>query len=86
MRLVALCDYLENRHGINITWNGDTASFDGKYLMIRIEGLMTLDDFRLEFKGKDPGRLWRKKAMNYLMKKLTMYLDPETPLEELPRG
>lgn len=84
-RIEALGDYLNNRHGITVRWNGDTASFRGRYLVVRFEGEMTLDDGVARFRGKDPGRLWRKKARDYIYKKMAMYLDPNTPLDELPR-
>ena len=85
-RLAALGDYLRNRHGIAVAWEGDRATFDGKYLVINIQGSMTLSRQHLRFSGKDPGLLWRKKATNYLRGKLEKYFDPGTPLDELPRG
>jgi hypothetical protein len=85
-RLEALGDYLNNRHGIKVTWRGDTASFSGKYLVVSISGEMTLDERAVKVTGKDPGMLWRKKAVDYLRGKLETYLDPQTPLERLARG
>jgi hypothetical protein len=84
-RLEALGDYLKNRHNINVTWNGDKASFKGKYLVVSIEGSLTLDGKKVLFDGKDPGFLWRGKAADYIKKKLTQYLDPAKAIEELPR-
>jgi len=84
-RIEALGDYLNNRHGIAVRWEGDTAHFHGRYLMIRFEGAMTLDGGVARFRGKDPGMLLRNKARNYIQSKMAMYLNPETPLEELPR-
>lgn len=84
-RLEALGDYLGNRHGIRCTWSGDTGSFNGKYMVVRIQGELRLTDDRVQFSGKDPGMLWRKKATNYMQKKLATYLDPTTPLDSLPR-
>ncbi len=86
-RLTALGDYLKNRHGIAITWKDDeTASFSGKYLVVKIQGEMSLTDGLVKLRGKDPGMLWRKKATNYLKGKLETYLDPGTPLDALNRG
>jgi hypothetical protein len=85
-RLEALGEYLTNRHRINVTWDGGRGTVLGKYLLVHIEGVMTFGDGTVHFVGKDPGILWRKKAVNYLKKKLGMYLDPDTPLEELPRA
>jgi hypothetical protein len=84
-RLVALGEYLQNKHGINVTWNGDTGAVKGKYLVVSIEGSMFFTADRAVFEGKDPGMLWRGKAKDYLNGKLAMYLDPKKKLEELPR-
>lgn len=85
-RLEALSLYLTNRHGIQVTWAGDTATFNGKYMIVKIQGEMTLDDGVVHVLGKDPGRMWRSKAMEYLQSKLAKYLDPSTPVGELPQG
>ena len=86
-RLRALGEYLGNKHGIKVTWNGDQkASFNGKYLVVKIEGDLTLEAGVARFKGKDPGFLWRKKASDYIHDKLAAYLDPKTPLDQLPRS
>lgn len=84
-RLEALGDYLGNRHGIRPTWSGDVAAVKGKYLVVTIDGELRLEDGVVRFTGKDPGRLWRKKAINYLTGKLDKYLDPKTPVGDLPR-
>ena len=52
--------------------------------MVAIQGRMTIEDAQIHFDGKDPGMLWRKKAIKYLKEKLAMYLDPSTPIDELP--
>lgn len=83
-RIDVLCTYLRNRHGIMVEWDGNTGSFDGKYLLVVIAGRMTIKETEVHFDGKDPGLLWRKKAVKYLKEKLGMYLDPNTPIEELP--
>ncbi len=83
-RIDVLCTYLDNRHGIKVEWNGNTGSFDGKYLLVVIAGKMTIEDTQVHFDGKDPGLLWRRKAVKYLKEKLGVYLDPSTPIEELP--
>jgi len=84
-RLVALGEYLQNKHGINVTWNGDAATVRGKYLVVNIEGTMSFGADKAVFDGKDPGLLWRGKAREYLTKKLAVYLDAKTKLEDLPR-
>jgi hypothetical protein len=85
-RLQALGDYLQKRHGIHVTWNGDSASVSGKYLVVAIEGSLSFQGANAVFEGKDPGFLWRGKAKDYLHGKLSAYLDPATSLEELARG
>ena len=85
-RLDALGEYLKNRHDIELRWVDDRrASFTGKYLVVKIEGEVTLEEGIVHFRGKDPGMLWRKKAQSYLEDKLAAYLDPKTPVEALPR-
>jgi hypothetical protein len=85
-RLQALGEYLYNRHGIAVTWNGDKASFRGKYMVVSIEGEMALEPGVVKVHGKDPGMLWRAKAKSYLQEKLATYLDPSTPIDALPRS
>ncbi len=86
-RLEALGDYLQNRHGIGVTWDpsGEKASVRGKYMVVSIEGSVILKDGVVFFEGKDPGFLWRNKAKEYLLGKLQKYLDAATPVDQLPR-
>ena len=83
-RLHKLGEYLKNRHGIQVSWAGDKGSFRGKYLVVHIEGELVLGDGVVHMNGKDPGMLWRRKAMDYLKEKLATYLDPSCPVENLP--
>ena len=86
-RLSALGDYLQNRHGIAVTWDGDDrALFKGKYKSAEIDGAMTFGPRTLHFKGKDPGWKYRKLATWYIQKKLKAYFDESTPLDQLPRS
>ena len=86
-RLKALGDYLAHKHGIQVTWENDQkAVFHGKYLVVRIDGELTLEPGAAHFHGKDPGFLWRKKASDYIRGKLEAYLDPATALDDLPRS
>ncbi|ACY17425.1 polyhydroxyalkanoic acid system family protein [Haliangium ochraceum] len=82
-RLEALGEYLNSKHGINVTWSGETAKFQGKYMVVSIDGEMTLKPDKVSVKAKDPGMLWRKKAKEYLQGKLAQYLDPKTPVDAL---
>ena len=83
-RLERLGAYLENRHGIDVSWAGNECTIDGKYLLVKIEGKMVVEAGRVHFDGRDPGFLWRGKAIKYLKDKLEMYLDTSTAIEDLP--
>ena len=86
-RLQALGDYLSNRHGISVAWTGDAARFSGRYKkLIKIEGNMSFaTDTLITFEGEDPGFALRGQAKGYIKRKLEEYLNPSTPLDELPR-
>jgi len=86
VRLARLGDYLHNRHGIQVVWSGDKGSVRGKYLVVAIEAELVLGEGVVHVTGKDPGVLWRKRAIEYLKRKLGTYLDPGCPLSELPTG
>jgi hypothetical protein len=83
-RLERLGAYLTNRHGIRVEWRDRECTIDGNYLMVKIEGKMSVSETNIHFDGRDPGMLWRKKAVKYLKEKLEMYLDLSTPISELP--
>jgi Putative polyhydroxyalkanoic acid system protein (PHA_gran_rgn) len=85
-RLHALADYLSNKYGLSITWTGeDEATISGSYVVVTISGSLRLTSNTVTFTGKDPGMLWRGKAKDYLLRKLEKYLNPNTPLDALPR-
>jgi hypothetical protein len=85
-RIRALGEYLTNKHGLAVSWsNDDQASIRGKYLVVTIEGTVSVAERNVSFDGKDPGLLWRGKARDYLTHKLARYLDPRTALDTLPR-
>ena len=84
-RLEILGQYLANRHGIKVTWvDPAKAKFTGKYLVVRIDGELTIGSGRAQFRGEDPGFLWRNKAKDYIQRKLATYLDPRNAPEQLP--
>jgi len=84
-RLQALGEYLHNKHGLSVSWSGDSASVSGRYMVVSIEGTMTVSEGVVRFSGKDPGFLFRGQARDYLLHKLGKYLDPATPLDQLKR-
>ncbi len=84
-RLERLGQYLVNKHGIKVTWQEENkARFSGKYLLVKIEGELSVGNSRAQFKGEDPGFLLRGRAKDYIQSKLAKYLDPKIPLAELP--
>ena len=84
-RLELLGQYLVNKHGIKVTWqNENTARFSGKYLLVKIEGELSVGNSHAQFKGEDPGFLLRGRAKDYIKSKLATYLDPTIPIAELP--
>ena len=86
-RLQALTEYLTRRHGLQVAWSGDRGTVRGRFMaVVNIDSAFVLEDGRVHVEGKDPGLLWRRKAVDYLRHKLETYLDPATPLAELPRG
>jgi len=85
-RLEALGEYLSNKHGIQVTWADGKARFNGRYMVVKIEGEMSLGTGVIHVRGQDPGILWRKRAVSYLEGKLETYLDGRTPIAELSRG
>jgi hypothetical protein len=84
-RLDILGRYLANKHGIQVTWVDPLkARFIGKYLVVRIDGELTLGNALVRFRGEDPGFLWRGRAKEYIQGKLAKYLDPKIPPDQLP--
>jgi Putative polyhydroxyalkanoic acid system protein (PHA_gran_rgn) len=84
-RLQILGTYLANRHGIKVTWvDENRAKFNGKYLVVKIDGELSLGAGHARFKGEDPGFLWRNRAKDYIHNKLAAYLDPKTVMSALP--
>ncbi len=84
-RIRALGEYFSNKHGMTVTWTGDdVATIRGRYMVVTVEGSVTVSPGKVRFEGKDPGMLWRGKAKEYLGHKLDKYLNPSTPVDELP--
>ncbi|HET7502880.1 MAG TPA: polyhydroxyalkanoic acid system family protein [Kofleriaceae bacterium] len=84
-RLDILGRYLANKHGIKVTWIDPVkAKFTGKYLVVKIDGELTLGNGRARFRGEDPGFLWRNRAKEYIQAKLAKYLDPKNAPDQLP--
>ncbi len=85
-RLRALGDYLAQRHGMSVTWtDADHVTIRGKYTVVNIDVTVSVEANRVRVSGKDPGMLWRMPAKSYVQGKLSKYLDPNEPLDALPR-
>jgi hypothetical protein len=85
-RVRALGDYLQNRHGMSVSWTSpDTVAVRGKYTLVTIDTVVHVEPSRVRVKGKDPGMLMRAPAKKYVSSKLERYLDPSEQLEALPR-
>jgi hypothetical protein len=86
-RLRALGDYLQNRHGMQVTWTSDDSlHLHGKYTVVEIDAQVKLEPGRVHVQGKDPGMLMRGTAKKYGASKLATYLDPSATPANLPRG
>jgi Putative polyhydroxyalkanoic acid system protein (PHA_gran_rgn) len=86
-RLEILGQYLQNKHGIKVAWIEDQkAKFTGKYLVVKIDGELTIRNGLAQFRGEDPGFLWRGRAKEYIQSKLEKYLDPKVTSDDLPTG
>jgi hypothetical protein len=84
-RLEILGQYLHNKHGIKVSWLDEArARFSGKYLVVKIDGELTLKNGLARFRGEDPGFLWRGRAKDYIESKLAKYLDPKSAASDLP--
>ena len=84
-RLEILGQYLANKHGIQVTWlDRMRARFSGKYLVVKIDGELTVGNGQAQFRGEDPGFLWRNRAKDYIQGKLAKYLDPKAEPSQLP--
>src|SRR5262249_9228395 len=86
-RLHLLGEYLTNRHGIKVSWlDTNRAKFSGKYLVVKIEGELSMTPGMARCRGEAHGFLWRRKASDYIEGKLAKYLAPKVPLAELPKS
>lgn len=86
-RIRALGEYMQKKHGMQVTWTSDdSVHLSGKYTVISIDVHVTLAPGVVMAKGKDPGMMLRSTAKKYVGGKLETYLDPNTPLDLLPRS
>lgn len=86
LRMKALGEYYQNRHDGSAHWENETGQLTIKYLFLSIDAVVTVHGDRVVLEGPDPGMLLRNKARAYLAEKITSYLDPGTPPDQLPRS
>ena len=87
MTLVLDGERIETPGHDTLSWLDDNkARFSGKYLVVRIDGELSLSSQIVRFRGEDPGFLWRRKATDYIEGKLSKYLDPKVTLADLPKA
>ena len=53
---------------------------------MKIDGELTVANGHAQFRGEDPGFLWRNRAKDYIQSKLAKYLDPKAEPSQLPTG
>lgn len=82
-RAKKLLEHWGSKHGIQTTWNGDTAHLNGKVMGITLQGHMTITDKRVEGEATDPGMLLRGKARKYLEEKFAYALDPSRSVDDM---
>jgi hypothetical protein len=85
-RMQALGEYYKNAHRAKVSWEGSRGRVSTKYLTMQADIDFTVGERDVKLDGPDPGMLLRGRITSYLKKKLEAYLDPKTPLEQLPRS
>jgi len=68
-----------------VSWSGLSCSIAVRYLGLQVSGDARVDPHGVHIEAVDPGFLLRKRAADYLRRRFERYLDPATPLAELPR-
>lgn len=86
LRVQALGEYYEHRHGAQVTWHDGNGEIQVKYIGIKLVVKVRVEPRRVHCEAPDPGFLLRKRGTEYLRKKITRYLDPAVPVDSLPRG
>jgi hypothetical protein len=85
-RLEQLTRAWQTRHGVAVTWSGDTAQLNGSVRGVSFNATFTVGERAIEAAGTDPGLLMRAVTIAYLKKKLLFYLDPSRSAQDLERG
>lgn len=84
-RLEKLAGYWQQKYGVAVQWQGDSARLKGSVKGIDFDAAFTVRDDVVEAEGTDPGLLLRAVATGYLKRKLSDYLDPSRTDDDLSR-
>jgi hypothetical protein len=84
-RIEKLTSHWQKKHGVNVTWDGDSARLVGTVSGINFDAKVVVAERRVDAEGTDPGMLVRAMATAYFKKKLADYLDPKKSLDDLER-
>jgi len=73
-RVAKLGEFL-TKNGIGVVWQSENvAKVSGKYIVVKIDALVTITSKQVVIDGKDPGFLWRRKAQEFLQSKMKEYI------------
>ena len=84
-RVERLTRHWQEKHGVNVTWDGDAARLVGAVNGISFDAKVVISERQVDAEGTDPGILVRALATAYFKRKLADYLDPKKSFEELDR-
>lgn len=82
-RVEKLTDFWKREYGVNVSWSGDKAHFEGDVKGIHFDANVIVGNDTIDAEGSDPGLMIRAVATTYLKKKLADYLDPSKTLDQL---
>jgi Putative polyhydroxyalkanoic acid system protein (PHA_gran_rgn) len=85
-RVEALLAYWKRKYNVNSTWDGLSATMQGKAVGVSIDGALTVLADKISGEAKDPGMLLRGQAQKYLTRKFAEYLNPDKTLEQILSG
>ncbi len=84
-RVEKLTRHWQQKHGVNVTWDGDAAHLVGTVNGITFDASVVVSERQVDAEGSDPGILVRAMATAYFKRKLATYLDPKKSIEDLDR-
>jgi hypothetical protein len=82
-RVEALLAYWKRKYNVASSWDGLSATMQGKAVGVSIDGALTVLADKISGEAKDPGMLLRGQAQKYLTRKFAQYLDSAKTLEQI---